>query len=290
MSRDLGIVFAGGGNRAFYQLGLMNRWAERLLPRTAVIAACSAGACVAVILLSERQETTHRFWLARRRHVTKNFEWRRLLRGERPTPHAPIYRDTVIHSMREGGLERLRAQPFPVLVITSRFPRLLPATGAVALGLGAYSLGKRLWPGEIHPRLPRRLGFSPAIFDARECETPEAVADLIIASSATPPFTPIGRFASEALLDGGLVDSAPAFVAESEPTVRRSVVLLTRPYPAEATGAQGKRLYVAPTEPVPVERWDYTRPELVRATIEMGERESVTHEAMLEQWLLHDRG
>ena len=28
-------VFAGGGNRAFYQLGLMNRWGERLLPRTA---------------------------------------------------------------------------------------------------------------------------------------------------------------------------------------------------------------------------------------------------------------
>jgi predicted acylesterase/phospholipase RssA len=285
VQRDIGLVFAGGGNRAFYQLGLMNRWAERLLPQTAAVAACSAGACVALILLAGRQEATHRFWLERRRHVTKNFEWKRMLGGERPTPHAPIYRDTVVHSMQGGGLERLRAQPFPVLVIASRFPRLMPAAGAVALGLGAYSLEKRLHPRQIHPRLPRRLGFSPAVFDARECETPEDVADLVIASSATPPFTPIGRFASQALLDGGLVDNAPAFVAESVSAVRRSIVLLTRPYPPGVAGPRGERLYVAPREPVPVERWDYTRPDLVEATIALGERESALHEPSLAAWL-----
>lgn len=283
--RDVGLVFAGGGNRAFYQLGLMRRWAERLLPRTAAVAACSAGACVALILLAERQEATHRFWLERRRHVTQNFEWGRLLGGERPTPHAPIYRDTVVHSMQEGGLDRLRAQPFPVLVIASRFPRRLPAVGAVALGLSAYSLEKRLRPRQIHPRLPRRLGFAPAVFDARHCETPEEVADLVIASSATPPFTPVGRFASEALLDGGLVDNAPAFVAESVPAVERTLVLLTRPYPSGVAGARGARLYIAPTGPVPVERWDYTRPDLVEATIAQGERESGIHEPALDAWL-----
>ncbi len=285
MQRDLALVFAGGGNRAFYQLGLMNRWSERLLPRTAAVAACSAGACVAVILLGGRQESTHRFWLERRRGVTRNFEWRHLLWGERPTPHAPIYRDTLIHAMQDGGLERLRAQPFPVLVIASRFPRLLPAGGAVALGIGAYSLEKRLFPKRLHPRLPRRLGFSPAVFDARECESPEALAELVIASSATPPFTPVGSYRAGKLLDGGLVDNAPASVAERVPGVERTVVLLTRPYPDGVTGRRGARLYLAPTTPVPVERWDYTRPELVEDTIAMGEREAATHTAPLEALL-----
>jgi hypothetical protein len=50
--RDLAITFAGGGNRAFYELGLMNRWPGELLPRTACLATCSAGACVATIMLS----------------------------------------------------------------------------------------------------------------------------------------------------------------------------------------------------------------------------------------------
>lgn len=282
MQRDLGLVFAGGGNRAFYQLGLMNEWRERLLPRTAAVAACSAGACVAVILLGRRQDSTHRFWLERRRGVTKNFEWRRLLTGKRPTPHAPIYRDTLIHSMQDGGLERLRAQPFPVLVVASRFPRLIPAGGAVALGLGAYSLEKRLFPRRLHPRLPRRLGFVPAVFDARDCESPEALADLVIASSATPPFTPVGRYRTAPLLDGGLVDNAPAFAVESVPGVVRTVVLLTRPYPDGVAGHRGTRLYVAPTAPVPIERWDYTHPELVEDTIAMGEREANVHAAPLD--------
>jgi predicted acylesterase/phospholipase RssA len=47
ITRDIALTFAGGGNRAFYQLGLLNAWQETLLPRTAVVAACSAGACVA---------------------------------------------------------------------------------------------------------------------------------------------------------------------------------------------------------------------------------------------------
>src|SRR4051812_35296517 len=114
VERDLAITFAGGGNRAFYQLGLMRRWAPELLPRVAAIAAVSAGACVATFMLSERADEAGEFWRERRRHVTKNFEWSKLLRGERPAPHAEIYRATLLHAFAEGGLERVRRQPFPI--------------------------------------------------------------------------------------------------------------------------------------------------------------------------------
>ena len=116
--------------------------------------------------------------------------------------------------------------------------------------------------------------------------TPEELADLIIASSATPPFTPMGRFRGRTLLDGGLVDNAPASAAEAVREVRRNLVLLTRPYPPSCLGQKGSRLYVAPTREVPVDVWDYTRPELLDRTIEMGEREASVHDRALRRFLV----
>jgi predicted acylesterase/phospholipase RssA len=287
--RNLALTLAGGGNRAFYQLGLLHRWGERLLPRLGAIGCCSAGACVAVMWLSGREVPTRSFWHARRRHVTRNLEWSRMLRGKSPAPHGEIYRDTLLCAAAEGGLERLRAVPFPVLVLTAGFPRGLPATLGTVLGLAAYNLEKRLRPGMVHPSFGQRLGFVPLPFDARQCSSAEELADLVIASSSTPPFTPIGRYRGRALLDGGMIDNVPASVAEAAPGVLANLVMLTRPYPrnvlGEHRGRAGVRLYVAPTEQVPVERWDYTRPDLVDATIEMGEREAALHEPALRRLL-----
>lgn len=283
--RDLGITFAGGGNRAFYQVGLLRRWADTIFPRTRAVAACSAGACVVTFYLSERHDEIDTYWRERRAHVTRNFVWRRLLRGNRPNEHEAIYRDTLLHAFRGGGLERIRALPFPLLILASRLPPLMPSAFAATLALCAYQLEKKMRPEMIHPSFGRRLGFSPAVYDARLCETPEQLASLVIASSATPPFTSVGRFGDAQLLDGGVIDNVPAWVAEEVPGVNRNLVLLTRPYPPHVTGRRGKRLYIAPTEPVPVERWDYTRPDLLDATIAQGKREAEMHEHALADFL-----
>ena len=285
MARDLAITFAGGGNRAFYQLGLMNRWRDRILPRVAAMATCSAGACVATLLLSGREQAASAFWKRRRDGVTTNFEWRKLLRGIRPTPHEPIYRDTLLHAFAEGGLERIRLQPFPVLVLTTSFPKRMPASAAIMLGLCAYNIEKMFRKEMIHPLLGQRVGFRGAVFDARDCETPEELTNLIIASSATPPFTSIGSFSGQRLLDGGIIDNVPASLADEVPEVKRNLVLLTRPYPAHVTGRQGSRLYIAPAETLPVSRWDYTRPDLVEATIEAGERDAEVYVSSLIDFL-----
>lgn len=287
--RNIALTLAGGGNRAFYQLGLLHRWGERLLPRLGALAACSAGACVAVLWLSGREVPTRSFWRARRSHVTRNLEWTRLLQGKSPAPHGEIYRDTLLCAAAEGGLERVRALPFPLWVLTAAFPRMVPAPVGAAVGLAAYNLEKRMRPGMVHPSFGRRIGFQAMPFDARSCESPDDLADLVIASSSTPPFTPIGRFRGHALLDGGLIDNVPADVAETHAGIRANLVLLTRPYPrnvlGERPGEHGPRLYVAPSHDVPVERWDYTRPDRIDATVEMGEREAELHEAALRRLL-----
>jgi predicted acylesterase/phospholipase RssA len=286
MIRDLAVTFAGGGNRAFYQLGLMNRWRERVWPRLAAMATCSAGACVATLMLSGREVEAGDFWKRRRDGITRNFEWRKLLSGARPTPHEPIYRDTLLHAFAEGGLERVRSQPFPIFVLATAFPHRLPAVAAVILGLCAYNVEKRFRKEMIHPTFGRRVGFKAMVFDARDCATPEALADLIIASSATPPFTSLGNFDGRRLLDGGIIDNVPAFLVDEVAAVKRNLVLLTRPYPAAVTGRRGARLYIAPGEELPVQRWDYTRPDLIDATIEAGERDAGKFDELLTNFLM----
>jgi len=281
--RDLGLTFAGGGNRAFYQLGLLNRWRDRLLPRTAALAACSAGACVAVVLLSGREEATRARWHELRRGLTKNFDPGRLLRGENPAPHGPIYRELLLEAMREGGLERLRAQPFPVLALSASIPRRLPTAAALVFGLGMYRLERRLHPGRLHGTFARRAGFGPRVHDLRACESAEQVAALVLASSATPPFTPLGRVGGERLVDGGLIDTAPAFVAEGVPGVRRNLVMLTKPW--RDVPSTGRRVYVAPRRPIDVSAWDYTEGRHVERVIAQGEAESEAHEAALRELL-----
>lgn len=275
--RNLGITFAGGGNRSFYQLGLLHRWGDRLLPRTAAIAACSAGAAVVTLFLAERERITRDFWKARREHVSRNLDLTRLLRLRTPVPHGPIYRDTLLCAYAEGGLQRIRTQPFPVLVVAAALPAVLPRSAAALIGYSAYNLEKRVRPKMIHPKLARRLGFAPYVVDARTCQTAEELADLVIASSSTPPFTPVGRFRGRRLLDGGLIDNVPAYAAEEVRQVEHNLVLMSRPYPPDVTGLRGRRLYVAPSKPPPLEPWDYTRPDLLDATIELGERDADHH-------------
>jgi hypothetical protein len=285
IERDLAITFAGGGNRAFYQLGLMNRWYANLRPRIGCLATCSAGAWVAVLMLSGRQEQVHLYWQERCAKVKTNIEWRRLLSAERPWPHEQAYRDALGCAFSSGGLERIRAQPFPVLVLTTTIPRRLPVVAALILAFCAYKLDERSRKVRIHPIYGRRAGFSAFVCDARDCESSGELANLIIASSATPPFTSVGNLAGRRLLDGGIIDNAPAFLADGVPGIKRNLVMLTKPYDANLIGRQQERLYIAPREALPVQSWDFANPELLAATIAIGERDAEQNDASLREFL-----
>ena len=285
--RDLGLTFAGGGNRCFYQQGLLERWGDLLWPRVAAVAAASAGAAISILMLSGRADPARTHWDGLRKGLTKNLDPARLLRGETLAPHGRIYRSTLVHALEEGGLAQLKALPFPLYVLCSVPPAGWHIGAATWLGLGVYALEKKLRPVDIHPRAGDFMGFRELVCDVRDCDTPEEAAALVLASSATPPFTPVGMFRGTALLDGGLVDNAPAYVAERVPEVRRTLVMLTRPYPAEALGVRGQRLYLGPSERLPVHRWDYTEGAPIDATLARGHQDAERLRSTLEAWLRH---
>ena len=283
--RNVGLTLAGGGNRAFLQLGILERWWDHLAPRVAAVSTCSAGASMAITFLSGRGRETHAYWLSRRAAVSRNFEWPLLLQGRRPTPHFPIYRDTTMFALADGGFERIRSLPFPVWILMAEIPFNAPVALLIVLGFGAYSLEKQLDNGKLHPGSGRRLGFQPLLLDARSATSPEELTSWVLASSATPPFLPVPLVRGRRVADGGMVDNAPAFAAELDPAVEQTLILLTRWYPPRRVGLRGRRWYLAPSRPVQISRWEYTRPDLVEATLQMGRDEARQRERQFLDWL-----
>lgn len=283
--KNVGLTFGGGGNKAFYQFGIMRRWSERLLPRVGGVAACSAGACVAALLLSGRDSEVTERWRRERGGATKNFEWPRLLAGRNPMRHEEVYRAALLHAFDGGGFERIRERPFPFLILTTAFPKMMPSVAAALLGMCLYKLGKRAGGKKLDTPLTLRAGFAGAAYDARDCESPVELANLIIASSATPPFTSIGRFAGRRLLDGGIIDTVPASLVEAVPGVVRNVILLTSPPQPGAVDGEGARLYIGPSASLLLKSWDLTRPHLIDEVIAQGERDADRYEARLTDFL-----
>jgi predicted acylesterase/phospholipase RssA len=249
------------------------------------VAACSAGACVAALLLSGRERQVEEFWRRRRGHVTRNFDWRLLLAGRSPMPHGRLYRELLLHAFSDGGFTRVRSRPFPLLILATAFPGRMPAPAAALLGLFAYTIDHGRRGEKTGPPFSQRAGFRPVVFDARRCESPEELADLVIATSSTPPFTPVGRVRGRRLLDGGIINPAPSFLAEEVAGVRRSITLLTAPPHGPSAREAGRGLLIAPSRALAVRAWDFTRPDLVEAAVELGERDSELYDARLADYL-----
>lgn len=263
-----GLVFAGGGTRCFWQLGFWEACAPTLgYPRVA--AAVSAGAAIAcAALLGRCRETLEAFQRAVAANP-KNAYPERLLRSRGPAvfPHEAMYRRAILDLVDAEALRALQAA-VDLRVTIGRPPRLVGGSLGLLLGLGCYLVSKRAGD-PIHPRLARRLGFRADTVSVRECRTPGELADLVLASSCTPPFTSRLVYRGEPAVDGSLLDGAPLFALRGE--ARRTLVLLTRSYGALPRAPD--RLYVGPSRPIPIRKWDYTRPDLLAETYDLGRRD-----------------
>lgn len=175
--------------------------------------------------------------------------------------------------MRES-FARLQAAP-EIRIGVSHIPHWLGARSAVVAGLVAYNVEKH-WRKTLHPTLGRKLGFTAEFARAQDCATPEDLADLLLQSASTPPFTPVLRRHGRPVLDGGMVDNVPVHALTPAPLERsqKVLVLVTRPYPRPeyftVQNGQQTLLYVQPSRRVEISSWDYTRPDLMRPAYEHG--------------------
>lgn len=283
-TRSLGLTFCGGGNRAFYQQGVLEIWGGRLWPRVGGVAAVSGGAAIAVLLLSGRMHVARRHWDGLRKGLRKNLQPRSALRGGPLAPHGAMYREALRVTLADGGFETLREQPFPIQILCSSPPENRALLLSQLAGFGILAMQQTVTRANRGGSWARALGFRAFALDARSCSTPDELVDLVLASSAVPPILPMGAFRKAPLLDGCIVDNAPAsLLAETA----RTLVLMTN-HAHGGTKLLGEHLYLCPSQPVPVFPLDYTESAPIDESIELGRRDALRHEPLFAEWLARD--
>ncbi|MDR5730735.1 patatin-like phospholipase family protein [Caballeronia sp. LZ025] len=263
------VVFAGGGNRCWWQAGFWDVIQPELRLKPRIIAGISAGAATACMLYTNDARWVMNYYAQALRGNTKNAYWGNLLRGQSVFPHYRIYRQALLDIFAERFHELASAPEIRIGV--SHLPRWLGARSAVAAGLIAYNIEKYVRK-TLHPTLGQALGFHPEFVTAQECASIEDLADLILQSSSTPPFTPILRRNGRPVLDGGMVDNVP--VSALDASAGTVLVMVTRLYPRERTfvvpHGEQRRIYVQPSRKVPISSWDYTSPSQMQHAYDLG--------------------
>jgi predicted acylesterase/phospholipase RssA len=262
------VVFSGGGCRCFWQAGLWSTAAPALGLEPRVVGAVSAGAAFACAIFAGVVDRVVEDFTRRVGANPRNLYPANLLRGAPVFPHERIYRGTILSTLDSTALARLHAAP-EIRISLGRPPDWSGDRGGYLLGLVAF-LAEQRKSGRVHAAWGRRFGFRSELVSVRDCVTPEQLADLILQSSCTPPLTPLYQRSGRVVLDGGIVDHVPVDAVAS---ARTSLVLLTRRYPEAWLPRVDGRIYLQPSEPIPVERWDYTSPDLVGRTYDLGRRD-----------------
>ncbi len=278
----IGLTISGGGCRAFYGLGFGS-----ILTREGIIldaiSATSAGTAMALSLAVGNAEEVTAYFCELTAKNKSNFHLDKLIRGKRPFPHETMYRQTIQENI---DLEKLARQKTILRFNSLRFPKNLypdhePAkrNRVIFRMIAAYRKEEALYKkGIIRPILTSLAvaeGLQEVVFTNSDFHDAGRVEDIILATSSAPPFVSLQQLDGEFYLDGGVYDNVPirllpevdlVIAVHYRPESRKVVEMLERD--------KGRRVFwVAPSREIPISMWDYTNPQGVKATFELGKRD-----------------
>lgn len=270
------VVFTGGGCRCFWQAGFWSVVAPALELRPRTITGASAGSAFACAAVGGRLAEVVDAFTRRTAANPRNVYPANVVRRRPLFPHYEIYRSTILETMDAALLGALREGP-EIRVLLGLPPAGRRLTPALLAGFVGYKLDTAM-RRRVHPSLPSRLGFRPSLVSVRECATPQDLADLILQSSALPPFLPVGLRRGQRVIDGGIVDAALVDALDDHGS---TLVMLTKQRPS--LPRHPRRVYVQPSRPVPIAMWDYASPQLIGPTFDLGRRDGEAFVARTER-------
>ena len=258
------LVFAGGGNRCFWQAGFIETLRKEQDLNIQNVASVSAGSAISCALFANKMAETLEITKQTMALNDKNRYWRNVFNDQPVHPHSQLYRRIIEKAVTASDLDTLKSGPSNQILL-AHIPKWLGPRSATLVGITAYQLEKKLFH-PVHPNFGRKLGFVSEFVAAQGCENIGELADLILSSSCTPPFTPLMYRNSRPVLDGGMIDNVPIHGLPKDAT--NVLVLLTRPY-KELPRREGWT-YVQPSRKVDVDSWDYTQADKVQRTYDLG--------------------
>ena len=268
------LVFAGGGNRCWWQAGALQHLMDQGQRLPTNMVGTSAGAAVAASFLLESSDVALHACLRLFADTSRVFEWPALAKLKLKFAHQHIYPAWINAFLNADSFARLSSSSVRLTVAVTRPARLLGTGGSVAAGTFAYLVDRYLW-NSIHPRLPRALGLRQDFMVLNNCSDIDKAQSLLVAAASAPPIMSALRVGGAPAFDGGYTDNAPIPV-QLDAGHTSTLVMLTRHYPKLPTlFAWLGRSYWQPSRQVPVSTWDCTRKSTVRDAFDLGTQDAM---------------
>jgi predicted acylesterase/phospholipase RssA len=257
------LVFSGGGTRCFWHGGFLEVVAPAIGLAPARVVGVSGGALSAAAFITGRAHELKRVMIERFEHVDSNLDLNAIPKGGSITPHQRIYREIVTEVLDDDEARR-RVAEGPAFQVQIGHPpsEAAPRASTVPLFM-LYEAEKRL-RGTPHLRWPRMAGLRAELVDARQAARDGRLCELICAAAVIPPVFKIAIWDGQQVIDSGMADKAPM----PRPNHGRTLILLTAAFPNAPEDPD--RLYVAPSRETPADKIDFTDPEKLRRTWELG--------------------
>jgi hypothetical protein len=276
------VVFAGGGQRCWWQAGFWDRVSSGIELHPRVIAGVSSGAVIACLLYASDSKRALGWYERELKSVRSNFNWLNLLRRDRRLmPNAAIQRKALRALLGGDSFRQLMWRAPEIRVQYARLPEGANPSRAV---LGAMVAGRAGRPARaaLGADAGRRAGFDLEVKRVQDCRSERELVDLLAAANSAPPFTAEESLDGAPCVDAGLFGEVPLVAVADVPG--QTLVLDTRRDPALApVFARDGCVHVQPSERIPVGRWDYTSVARYRQAYELGQRDG---EAFLKTFAL----
>lgn len=270
LSRVETMIFAGGGNRCWWQAGALTHWINLgwQLPNTLV--GTSAGAAIATAAVAT--DGIRRAFDSCQQLFSGNariFQWRAADPSAGRFAHQRIYPAWLASFLNEDTFDSVRQAPQQLQIALTRPARALGLGGSAVAGTLAYLVDKWVW-GRLHPGLPRMLGLRQDFVTLQQCTHLEEAQTLLAAAAAAPPLMRARQVNGSVAIDGGYVDSVP-LPEQTEAARRSTLVLLTRHYPKLPTlFLHRDRYYLQASRRIPVSTWDCRPRADINAALALG--------------------
>ena len=277
----LSIVFSGGGCRAFWSLGVYRAIADKL-PPLKELAGVSAGSAMSLGVASGTVDHMIEVFKDRTGKNARNIYPERWLIGKRAFPHEDMYRGTILDCVVGDAWDTMLSGP-PVRILQAYVAAGRPVWRTTWRAVSQYR--QRRKAGEVHGPLTPYDGIVEEVDSSHNATVPGDLADYVLKSSTSPPVTSIPREDGKMYLDGSLVDAVPLRALTPEAQAGRVMILLTRCYPEGKLPQKENHLYLMPSVPPPIHKWDYTSPAAIQLALDAGERDATAQLARIEAFL-----
>lgn len=255
------IVFSGGGLRCFWQGGFLARLGRSVDLDPQRVTGVSGGAMAGAAWIAGRGDALLDI-------MCDTFEDRDTnvdlfaADDEGITPHQRMYCDVVERVMDEGAQDAVARGPAFQIQIAHPPDTGWPTMTGTALA-AAYEAELHVI-GSPHFNWAEKMGLTAHLVDANEAARDRKLIDLVNAAAVIPPVFEPPLWEDRRVVDGGMADQAPM----PEPDEGGTLVLLTRQY-AKLPEVEG-RYYVWPSEDTPADKIDFTDPQKLRETWDLG--------------------